>query len=91
MTTFELIGTIAASIFGSQVLATIASGFFAKKKTNADAASLLVEKMLDWQTSLTARIVSLEQMLREKDTLIDQLQVRVGQLEIEVAKLENHK
>lgn len=96
MDTVSVVGTIVGSVFGSQVLATLAQGWFLKKKseaeahkTDADAASTLVQSMLQWQTTLTTRIATLEQLLKDKDTIIEELRSRISKLEAEVIKIEN--
>ncbi len=85
------IGVIISAVLGSQVLTTIASGVITKNKTSADAASVLVTSMLDWQKTLTNRISDLEKALNEKESLIDELRQRVIQLEAHVGRLEELK
>lgn len=78
------ITAIVGSVFGSQVLSTWISSFFSKKKTEADAASTLVQSMLQWQNTLTERIAHLEETISEKDKMIEELKERIVHLEMQV-------
>lgn len=84
--TFEIIATIVSAVLGSTVLSTLITGFFAKKKTDADAATMTVDSILKWATTLTSRIDALERALKEKDDLIAELKARVVHLEASVDK-----
>jgi uncharacterized coiled-coil protein SlyX len=81
---WQSLAAIIGAIFSSQALTIFIQGKFAQGKTNADAASTLVQSMLEWQKTLTDRITTLETAIRDKDSIIDQLQARVAHLEQEV-------
>jgi len=83
---WQSLATIIGAIFGSQALTIYVQGRFAEGKTKADAASTLVQSMLEWQKTLTDRITTLENSILEKDSKIDELQARVAHLESEVNK-----
>lgn len=78
---FDLIAPIVAAVAGSQVLVTVVQGYFNKRKTSADAASILLDKTLEWSSKLTARIERLETELAARDALIAELRVRVLRIE----------
>lgn len=89
---FEVIATIIGSVLGSSVLGQIISVWFQKRKTeaeagktDADAASTLVDSMLKWQQTLTDRIAALETASHEKDKIISELRQRVADLEAEIS------
>lgn len=83
------------AMFGSNVALRVVDGWFMRKKTQqeadkveTDAASVLMESVLKWQSTLTERINSLEAGLAEchtehaaKDAIITDLKVRVAHLE----------
>lgn len=87
----EQIATIVTAVFGSQVLATAITSWFGRKKTNADAATAVVDATLKWASGLTARIEALEKAAAEKDVLIAELRQKVAILEAEVEGEHSHK
>lgn len=80
----SVIAAIVGAVFGSTVLNTIAQSWFVRKKTDADAAALMVSSLLSWQTTLTSRIEALEKKLAEKDDIIAELTFKVAQLEADI-------
>lgn len=86
---WQSLATIVAAIFSSQALTLFVQGKFTEDKTRADAASTLVQSMLEWQKTLTDRIAALEKAINDKDSKIDELQTRISHLEAEVSKMEN--
>jgi len=87
MTPFELIATLVGSILGSSALGVGISGWFNRKKMNADASTALVEATLKWASSMAERIKVLEERLIEREKVIDDLQTRISDLEEQVATL----
>jgi len=87
MTPFELIATLVGSILGSSALGVGISGWFNRKKMNADASTSLVEATLKWASSMAERIKVLEERLIEREKVIDDLQTRISDLEEQVATL----
>jgi len=90
---WQVLATIIGALFSSQALTIFIQSKFSEGKTKADAASTLVQSMLEWQKTLTDRIVALEQAnadkdvkMAEKDSKIDELQARVAHLESEITK-----
>lgn len=79
-----IVATIVGAVFGSSALSTLVSSLFSKNKTEADAASVLVQSMLEWQKTLTERISSLERMITDKDKMIEELKERIIHLEMQV-------
>lgn len=75
------IGTIVGSVFGSQALTTWIQVRYGQKKTDAEAATTLVQTILQWQQTLTERIAHLEEQLKDKDIIIDNLRDRIIKLE----------
>ena len=82
------IAAIGGAVAGSQVLVALAQGWFVRRKTqaesgkvNADSASVLMDKTLEWASRLTARIEKLEQRIIE-------LEATNGVLRGHIAKLE---
>lgn len=88
---WQSLAAIIGAIFSSQALTIFIQGKFAQGKTNADAASTLVQSMLEWQKTLTERIAVLEKTNSEKDKRIDELQTRIAHLESEMSRMENTK
>ena len=76
-----VLSAIIGSVLGSQVLVALAQGWFNRRKTGAEAASLLLEKTLEWASKLTARIEKLEADVALKDGIIAGLQERIVHLE----------
>lgn len=83
---WQSLAAIIGALFSSQALTIFIQSKFSEGKTKADAASTLVQSMLEWQKTLTDRITMLETAIRDKDSIIDQLQARVSHLEQEVNK-----
>lgn len=86
---WQSVGTIIGAVTGSQVLTTYIQNKAMAKKTDADAASTLVQSMLEWQKTLTDRIAALEKAVNDKDKKIEDLQARIVHLETEMSKMEN--
>jgi hypothetical protein len=65
------------AITGSQVLVAVIQGKFSKKKTEADAAQILLDKTLVWASALTVRIEKLEAEIascrQDKEVLMTRL------------------
>lgn len=87
--TWETIATVATAIFGSQVLGNWVTGYFSKKKVDADAATMTVDSILKWATELTKRIEALEKALNERDDEIMQLRQKLAHLEAEMLAYEH--
>lgn len=88
---WQSLAAIIGAIFSSQALTIFIQGKFSQGKTNADAASILVQSMLEWQKTLTERIAALEKELAERNAKIDELQTRLAHVEAEMARMENTK
>lgn len=78
---WEAIAGIVGAVAGSQVLVSFVQAWFNKKKTSADAATILLEKTLEWASRLTARIENLEKEVALKEEVITELRVRIAKLE----------
>lgn len=78
---WESIATIVGAVFGSQVLTSVVQGYFARGKTNADAAQILLDKTLDWASRLSARIEKLEAELSHRDGIVAELRQQIAHLE----------
>lgn len=78
---WESVATIVGAVFGSQVLTSVVQGYFARGKTNADAAQILLDKTLDWASRLSTRIEKLEAELNSRDGVISELRQQIAHLE----------
>lgn len=85
---YQSLTAIVATVMGSQVLTTIAQGYFNRRKesaeaekTTVDSAQILVDQVMKWATSLTSRIEKLEAELMHKDQQIADLKAHISKLE----------
>ena len=76
---WEFLATIVGAIFSSQALSIYIQGKFSQGKTNADAASVLMQSALEWQKTLTDRINILENKLLEQTGKIE---AQTSQIEV---------
>lgn len=60
METLTLIGTIVGAIFGSQVLVTVAQGWFRREKTDAESDAIRATQEQKFIELLTKRVDKLE-------------------------------
>lgn len=60
MNNLELISTIIATVFGSQVLSTIVQSWFSRRKTNTDADAVISDAAIRFNNQLTERLNKLE-------------------------------
>lgn len=81
------IATIVGTVAGSSFLATFAQKWFDRTKTKADAnktdaeaADVLVDSLLKWQSTLTARIDALEKTIALRDREIGELKTQIAEL-----------
>lgn len=95
---WQSLATLVGAIFSSQALTIYIQGKFSQGKTNADAASVLMQSALEWQKTLTDRISLLENKIAERDgqieardKRIDELQGRVAHLEAELLKTQTKR
>lgn len=73
----ENIVQIVGIILGSSVLSILITSIFAKRKSDADAATLLVESNLRWSDKLVARIDELEKILEQRNKEIIELRLEI--------------
>lgn len=78
------IATIVGTVTGSQVLVTWLQNKSSKKKVDADAAQILLDKTFEWATRLSARIDKLEAENATKDKTIAELTAKIAHLETQV-------
>ena len=91
MTSLELAGTLVGSIFGSQVLVSIAQGWFNRKKVDADADSQLTQTSLEFIKTLTTRIDKLESTLESARMEMITLHREVAALKMELGLYKDGK
>ncbi len=63
MTTWELVGTIVGSIFGSQALTAIVNSWANRTKMKAEVDTETTDNALKWAGTLTQRIDKLEMLV----------------------------
>jgi phage shock protein A len=87
--------TLIGAILGSTVLVEFVKSYFSKRQVAADslateagASSVLVKTVLEWATSLKARIEILEKTLTERDATIINLTAKVNRLELRLEAYE---
>lgn len=81
---FNSIASIVGAVTGSQVLVTWLQNRSNKKKVDADAAQILLDKTLEWASRLSSRIDKLETENTYKDKLIAELYAKIAHLETQV-------
>jgi uncharacterized coiled-coil protein SlyX len=92
---FATWASLVGAVVGSQALVTVVDRWFsrrnASKKTDAEVTVSVAGVMLQWQTTLTQRIIALESAIAEKDTTINILKGRVSALEAELETLRHQQ
>lgn len=80
---------IVAAITGSSVLTGLITAWFGRRKNKVEAETMLVQKVMDWASGLTARINELEKRLYERDSQISELKAEIAMLKAEIIKLQH--